>query len=195
MTGLRAANAEAVSPPATENARGKLLAPKTATGPRGCSMRRMSGLGMGLRSGFGVSIRASTQEPSRTALPNSLSWLTVRSRSPRQSIYSQSCLFICSLEQNVSPSATISSPTASRNRAVCDAVDLLPDRSGFFREFGCPGDFFRARLVKCWLDNRGLTGIIPAEGRLPGRREIRADDIFSVNTKGRHSYSLTVRIL
>ena len=27
------ANAEAVSPPATENARGKLLAPKTATGP------------------------------------------------------------------------------------------------------------------------------------------------------------------
>src|SRR5690349_7983044 len=34
-TGHPAASAEAVSPPATENASGKLLAPNTATGPRG----------------------------------------------------------------------------------------------------------------------------------------------------------------
>ncbi|MNL51220.1 hypothetical protein D3C87_1742990 [compost metagenome] len=33
-TGQPAANAEAVSPPAVENANGKLLAPNTATGPR-----------------------------------------------------------------------------------------------------------------------------------------------------------------
>ena len=33
-----AASAEAVSPPATEKASGKLLAPKTATGPMGISM-------------------------------------------------------------------------------------------------------------------------------------------------------------
>src|SRR5690625_7483932 len=33
ITGQPAASAEAVSPPAVENARGKLLAPKTTTGP------------------------------------------------------------------------------------------------------------------------------------------------------------------
>ena len=49
MTGLPAAKADAVSPPATENASGKLPAPKTATGPSGRSMERMSGLGRGLR--------------------------------------------------------------------------------------------------------------------------------------------------
>ena len=51
-------------PSDVEKARGKLLAPKTATGPIGCSMRRMSGLGSGLRSGNAVAIRASSQEPS-----------------------------------------------------------------------------------------------------------------------------------
>ena len=34
ITGQPAARADAVSPPATEKARGKLLAPNTATGPR-----------------------------------------------------------------------------------------------------------------------------------------------------------------
>ena len=37
-TGFPAARADAVSPPATENARGKLLAPNTATGPIGRSI-------------------------------------------------------------------------------------------------------------------------------------------------------------
>ena len=35
ITGQPAASAEIVSPPATEKAKGKLLAPKTATGPKG----------------------------------------------------------------------------------------------------------------------------------------------------------------
>jgi hypothetical protein len=56
----RAAGSEAVSPPAVENASGKLLAPKTATGPIGTSMRRTSGRGIGLASGSGVSMIAST---------------------------------------------------------------------------------------------------------------------------------------
>ncbi len=47
MIGLPAASAEAVSPPATENARGKLLEPKTATGPSGLCMDRIEGLGKG----------------------------------------------------------------------------------------------------------------------------------------------------
>ena len=43
-TGQPAASADAVSPPATENANGKLLAANTATGPgKACSMRRTSG--------------------------------------------------------------------------------------------------------------------------------------------------------
>ena len=50
-TGFLAANAEMVSPPGTENASGKLLAPKTTTGPSGTSIRRTSGFGSGLRSG------------------------------------------------------------------------------------------------------------------------------------------------
>ncbi len=42
-TGHPAASADAVSPPGTLNANGKLLAPKTATGPIGTSIRRRSG--------------------------------------------------------------------------------------------------------------------------------------------------------
>ena len=45
MTGQPAASAEAVSPPGTEKASGKLLAPNTATGPIGTSIRRRSGRG------------------------------------------------------------------------------------------------------------------------------------------------------
>ena len=51
ITGHPAASALAVSPPAVEKASGKLLAPKTATGPMGTSMRRTSGRGIGLASG------------------------------------------------------------------------------------------------------------------------------------------------
>src|ERR1035437_415381 len=53
-----------VSPPATEKANGKLLAPKTTTGPRGRNRERMSGLGAGLRPESARSIRAATHDPS-----------------------------------------------------------------------------------------------------------------------------------
>ena len=59
-TGQPAASAEAVSPPAVEKASGKLLAPNTATGPIGTSMRRTSGRGIGWAPGSGVSMIAST---------------------------------------------------------------------------------------------------------------------------------------
>ena len=65
-----AAKAEAVSPPATEKAKGKLLEPKTTTGPNAVSIRRKSGRGRGCRSGRAVSIRTSSQEPSRTTVAN-----------------------------------------------------------------------------------------------------------------------------
>src|SRR5271168_700135 len=45
ITGQPTAKAEAVSPPATEKASGKLLAPKTTTGPRGTNRERILGFG------------------------------------------------------------------------------------------------------------------------------------------------------
>ena len=50
-TGQPAASAEAVSPPATENASGKLEALNTATGPSGMKRWRMSGRGSGVAVG------------------------------------------------------------------------------------------------------------------------------------------------
>ena len=70
-TGQPAASAEAVSPPATEKASGKLLAPKTATGPSGMERWRMSGRGNGVRSGSAGSMRAPFQLPSRRTPANS----------------------------------------------------------------------------------------------------------------------------
>jgi hypothetical protein len=52
MTGQPAASAEAVSPPATEKASGKLLAPNTATGPSGIWRWRKSARGSGWRAGW-----------------------------------------------------------------------------------------------------------------------------------------------
>ena len=58
ITGQRAAKAPTVSVPATPIASGKLLAPKTATGPTPTSIARTSGLGSGCRAGLPWSIRA-----------------------------------------------------------------------------------------------------------------------------------------
>src|SRR5690606_7768307 len=73
MTGHPAASAEAVSPPATENANGKLLAPKTPTTPNGFCMYLKSDLGKGCLSGIAVSMRASIQEPSLKTVANNCS--------------------------------------------------------------------------------------------------------------------------
>ncbi len=108
MTGLPAASADAVSPPATEKARGKLLAPKTATGPSGRSMERMSGLG-GVRSGSAVSMRAITHEPSAATLAKSRSWLLVRATSP----LSRACgSAVSKCARSISASAAASIPSA-----------------------------------------------------------------------------------
>ncbi len=82
-TGQPAAKAEAVSPPAVENANGKLLAAKTATGPIGCNILRISTLGSGCLSGIALSILASTHEPSSTKSANIRNWPQVRPRSPK----------------------------------------------------------------------------------------------------------------
>jgi hypothetical protein len=80
-TGHPAARVEAVSPPATEKATGKLLAPKTA-GPSGMERWRMSGRGKGVRSGSAGSMRAPFQLPSRKTAANRRSWPVLRATSP-----------------------------------------------------------------------------------------------------------------
>ncbi len=57
-TGQPAARADAVSPPATLKANGKLLAAHTATGPRGRIIRRRSGRGPIPQSGSAWSMVA-----------------------------------------------------------------------------------------------------------------------------------------
>ena len=121
ITGLPVASADAVSPPATENARGKLLEPKTTTGPSGTSIRRRSGLGTGWRLGAAWSIRASTQEPSRATWANSLSWFTVRARSPVSRARGRP-VSRCARVSSSSPSATISSAMRSSRAARCSPV-------------------------------------------------------------------------
>ena len=66
MIGHPAARADAASVPIVEYASGKLLAPKTATGPRGKSNFRKPGLGLGLRPGFARSIAGLRHDPSST---------------------------------------------------------------------------------------------------------------------------------
>ncbi len=75
-TGEPDANALAVSPPAVENAKGKLLAPKTATGPNGTCILRISGFPSGLL------IIASTQLPSLSISAKALNCPAVRANSP-----------------------------------------------------------------------------------------------------------------
>ena len=70
-TGLPVHSALAVSPPATENARGKLLEPNTTTGPIGTFTRLRSGRGSGCRAGCGRSMRASRHDSSRATAANS----------------------------------------------------------------------------------------------------------------------------
>src|SRR5690606_13685136 len=81
-TGQPLAKADAVSPPATENAKGKLLAPNTPTAPKGFCIYRISDLGIGSLSGKAESILASTQEPSRKTEANNFNCVTVLARSP-----------------------------------------------------------------------------------------------------------------
>ena len=73
-TGQPAARALAVSPPATLNASGKLLAENTPTTPTGTSMRRRSGRGAGIAVGSGWSMMISRYAPSASTSANSRSW-------------------------------------------------------------------------------------------------------------------------
>src|SRR5207253_288044 len=80
------ARALAVSPPATLNASGKLLAENTPTTPTGTSMRRRSGRGAGIAAGSGWSMVTSRYPPSASTSANRRSWNAVRASSPRSRV-------------------------------------------------------------------------------------------------------------
>ena len=65
-----------------EKAKGKLLAPKTTTGPNGTSIFLKSGLGAGVLSGIPVSMVASTHDPSSSNAANARNCPIVLPRSP-----------------------------------------------------------------------------------------------------------------
>src|SRR5581483_7658077 len=110
-TGHPEASAEAVSPPATENASGKLLAQKIATGPSGNSIDRTSGFGNGWREGSAVSTRASTHQPSSTIAAKKRNCVAVRPRSIRTRASGKA-------DSAITRVARLS-PNASRLAAIC----------------------------------------------------------------------------
>ncbi|MCY1232252.1 hypothetical protein D9M72_447330 [compost metagenome] len=116
-TGQPAASAEAVSPPATEKASGKLLAPNTATGPMAMRCMRRSGRG-GVRSGSAASKVASCQRPARSTVANRRNWPAVRPRSPCRRATGRP-LSWCARSISVSPSASMPAAIASRKAARC----------------------------------------------------------------------------
>jgi len=79
-------------------------------------MRRTSGFGSGLRSGWERSIRASTQEPASIRSAKSRAWLAVRVRS-LSSRGRGSAVSACARSIRTSPSAASSSAIWRRNAA------------------------------------------------------------------------------
>ncbi|MNG89125.1 hypothetical protein D3C79_479800 [compost metagenome] len=119
-TGQPAARAEAVSPPATEKANGKLLAPNTATGPRATWRWRRSARGRGWRSGRALSTRTSSHSPARTTRAKVRSWVQVRPRSPWMRALGRP-LSATARSIRASPSASICVAMVSRNCARCSS--------------------------------------------------------------------------
>ena len=123
-TGQPAAKAAAVSPPAVENAKGKLLAPKTTTGPIGKLSFLISGFGCGSLVASPLSIVASTQEPAAIKLAKPLNCPTVLPLSPfaRPSGKPLSEQYVLI---NTSSKAKISSAIAFKNAAFLVPEILL----------------------------------------------------------------------
>ena len=118
ITGHPAANAAAVSPPAVENANGKLEAPKTTTGPRAIFIFLKSTFGIGWRSGWAVSIEASTHSPASTWSAKALNCPKVLPRSPLARPFGNP-LSEWYTSKSSSPKASISSAIALKNVAFC----------------------------------------------------------------------------
>ena len=176
-TGQPAARAEAVSPPATENASGKLLAPNTATGPSAIMAHAQVGarqrLAFRQRAGR-CARRASCRRAARSA--NSRSWPTVRPRSPSRRARGRP---VSAMARTISasPRAMIWAAMASRNAARCSerggavGVEGLRrgQRAGVGRSSACAGGAEVGLQLAPWRHRcRAVVGAGAAQG--PGRR-------------------------
>ena len=156
-----------MSPPATLNAKGKLLAAYTATGPMGRSIRRRSGRGPMGQAGSAWSIVACRNEPSRRTSAKSRSWKVVRFSSPCNR---SSPRWVSSAASGTSSSAAASSrvatcssqaarsegrePTSTRAASAAAPISRSSS-SGGVSPGSCP---------TCWRT------VMLAPGRDPGRR-------------------------
>ncbi len=115
-TGQPAASAEAVSPPATEKARGKFEAPKTATGPTAIWRRRRSGPRQGLALGLSRVDPGLQEAAVAHHAGEHLELADVRPRSPSRRARGRP---LSAMQRTISssPIATMASATASRKRA------------------------------------------------------------------------------
>ena len=168
--------------PATEKASGKLLAPKTATGPTPMKRRRSSGRG-GVRSGKGVSMRGSCQEPSRSSVAKSLSWLQVRPRSPSRRTRGRPVSAIAR-SISASPMAMICAAMPSRKSARCASgrgpvgvKGLAGEGAGFTHLVGRHG-------VEGGLQRRVGTGVEGLEGLASAAHRHAADEGTAVDGGG-----------
>ena len=109
-TGHPAARADAVSPPGTEKAKGKLELPYTATTPSGTLIRRRSGSGP-MGESVAWSMVASRNAPSVTTSAKKRSWKAVRRSSPWRRA-GGNAVSSAAVVTRSSPSASSSSPIA-----------------------------------------------------------------------------------
>ncbi|KGS26697.1 hypothetical protein X941_4274 [Burkholderia pseudomallei MSHR5569] len=122
-TGHPAANAEAVSPPSTENANGKLLAANIATGPMGTRILVRRGCPAGGPPETAGSSSCSKGTPASTSAAKARNWKTVRSSSPFSRV-TPSCVSRSAMSTRGwrSESSALASPRRSRERAAPEEV-------------------------------------------------------------------------
>ena len=162
MTGFPAARADAVSPPATEKASGKLLAPKTTTGPSACSIERRSGLG-GFALASARSIRAITHEPSSTTFAKRRSWPLVRAVSPCKRGFGRAVSFSArSTSSSTAPS--ILAAIGAQKLCFFTSRDLAVARECFVRQACSPIYFLGSGGEKIRRQLFAAAGIAGAKG-------------------------------
>lgn len=179
MTGQPAARADAVSPPATEKASGKLLAEKTATGPRGTLQRRT------VRPPSAWSIMASRKEPSSITSARKRSCPVVRASSP--------------VSRGSAPSAVSSSANVIRSTEAA-SIRLAIARSQAARVLGgglptlCAVRGRRARdrnllgrgLVRAWLQRLTMSGVVRGDGGCSVTARRPGDEVRAVELNRKH---------
>ena len=127
ITEQPAARADAVSPPATEKANGKLLAAKLSTGPTGILKRRTSGRTPNTNAESASSMRTSRYSPASTISANNRNCTAVRVSSPDRRA-SDNPVSVCAMA--TSSARTPSRASAAAASAVARIVGVRAAQAG-----------------------------------------------------------------